>query len=195
MVTRTVKLAAVVAWVGLLAFGLTTGTASADNAFMRVTGASQGFIAGDQVDLKIAGSKDAIAVFSTQFNVTNPAGTSPGQVTGPKAGPVSVSKRFERATPKLMRAAFTGEQLTVEIVWWKVDGAGKTRPTTRVTLEGARITSLGAAASLRGNTAEADEEVQFVYGKITLTVPILDIKGVEIGTSSVCLDVERGITC
>lgn len=74
----------------------------------------------------------------------------PGQVTSPKAGPVSVTKRFERSTPKLMRAAFTGEQLTVEIVWWMLDGVGQTRPTIRVTLDGARIASLGTSASLTG---------------------------------------------
>ena len=194
MVTRTVKLAAVAAWVGLLALGLATGTAWADAAFMRVTG-SQGLIVGDQVDIKITGSKDAIPVTTTQFNIDNPADELPGQVTRPVAGPVVVSKRFDRATPKLMQAAFTGEELTVEIVWWMLDGAGQTRPTTRVRLDGARITSLGAAASLSGSNASAQEEVSFIYRTITLTVPVLDVKGVTISTVSVCLDVEKGSPC
>lgn len=30
---------------------------------------------------------------------------------------------------------------------------------------------------------------------ITLTVPILDVKGVQIGSSSVCLDLEKASTC
>jgi len=94
-----------------------------------------------------------------------------------------------------MQAAFTGEQLTVEIVWWMLDGAGTTRPTTRVKLEGARITSLGAAANLNGSSANAAEEVTFTYRVITLTVPILDIKGVTTSTISVCLDLEKQGPC
>jgi type VI secretion system Hcp family effector len=193
--TRTVKLTGVVAWVGLLALGLATGTAWADAAFVRITGTSQGFIAGDQQDIKITGSLNAIPLTTTQFNLTNPEGTTPGQVTRPIAGPVAITKRFDRATPKLMQAAFTGEQLTVEIVWWMLDGAGITRPTTRVKLEGARITSLAAAANLNGGNANAAEEVTFTYRMITLTVPILDVKGVTTGTSSVCLDLEKQGPC
>jgi type VI secretion system Hcp family effector len=195
MMTRRVQLVAVAAWVGLLTLGLSAGTAWADAAFARITGATQRFIVGDQVDIKITGSKDAIPVTSTQFEVENPAGTFPGQVTTPVAGPVVIVKRFDRATPKLMQAAFTGEQLTVEIVRWMLDGAGVSRPTTRVRLDGARITSLGAAASLNGSNASAQEQVAFIYRTFTLTVPVLDVKGVTISTVTVCLDVERGSPC
>src|SRR5688572_17648127 len=170
MMTRTAKRIAVVAWLGLLALGSATGTAWADAAFVRITGATQGFIVGDQPAISnVTGSLNAIPVTGTQFNLTNPEGEVPGQVTKPVMGPVVLIKRFDRATPKLMQAAFTGESLTVEITWWMLDGAGGTRPTTTVRLVGARITGLGAAASLNpSNSASASEEVTFTYRQITL---------------------------
>jgi type VI secretion system Hcp family effector len=197
MMTRTAKRIAVVAWLGLLTLGSATGTACADAAFVRITGANQGFIVGDQPAINIAGSLNAIPVTATQFNITNPEGTVPGQVTRPVVGPVVLMKRFDRATPKLMQAAFFGEPLTVEITWWLLDGAGNTRPTTTVRLVGARITSLGAAAILAGTNADASatEEVTFTYRQITLTVPILDVRGNLTSTSSVCLDLERNVAC
>jgi type VI secretion system Hcp family effector len=196
MMTRTATRIAVVAWLGLLALGSATGTAWADAAFVRITGEKQGFIVGDQQAISgIAGSLNAIPVTVTQFNLTNPAGEIPGQVTGPVAGPVLLNKRFDRATPKLMQAAFNGESLTVEFTWWMSDGAGGVRPTTTIKLSGARITSLGAAANLNLNSASGIEEVTFTYRQITLTVPIVDNKGAVTGGSSVCLDVEKGGSC
>jgi type VI secretion system Hcp family effector len=180
----------------LLLTGLSVTPTWAEDAFMRVTGAVQGIIPGDQTALTgIANSANQIQVFSTGFSLTNPLSTTPGQVTGrPVAGPVNLVKRFDRASPRMLRAAFTSESLTVEIVWWMSTNLG-VRQTTTLRLDGAFITSIQAAADLNGGSASGFEEVSMTYQRATLTVPTITASGQVTGTTSVCLDIARNTTC
>jgi len=196
MATRTAKLAAAMASSYLLVIGLSAPPAGAEDAFARISGVTQGQIQGDQTALiGIANSANAVQVFTAGFNLANPVGTTPGQVTGrPIAGPLSFVKRFDRASPKLLRAAFTSEPLTVEIVWWMSTNNGA-RQTTTIKLDNALITNIDAAASLGGVSASGNEEVTLSYGRITFTVPTINAAGNVTGTTSVCLDVAQGKAC
>lgn len=195
MATRTARLAGLAGWC-LLVVGLSAPPAGAEDAYARITGAIQGQIQGDQVGLTgLTGSANAVQLFSTGFNLANPVGTTPGQVTGrPIAGPLSFVKRFDRASPKLLRAAFTSEPLTVEIIWWMSTNNGA-RQSTTIRVDNALVTNIDAAASLQGGGARGNEEVTLSYQRITLTVPTINAAGQVTGTTAACLDVAQGKTC
>jgi type VI secretion system Hcp family effector len=198
MVARTVKLAGVTLGLCLVIVGLWTPTASADDAFARITGVAQGTIQGDQpAILGIANSANTVQVFSTVFGLSNPVSTTPGVIgtSGrPAAHPIGMVKRFDRASPKLLRAAFIGEALTVEIVWYMVL-AGVVKQTVTIKLDNAFITDISAAADLHSTSASGQEQVTLSYSRITMSTPIIDAKGVVTGTSTVCLDVVNNRPC
>ena len=138
-------------------------------------------------------------MFSTAFGLAVPVSTSTsggGATLGkPQAGPLAVVKRFDRASPKLLRAAFTGESLTVEITWFMFFQTAP-RKTVTIKLEGAFVTNMEAAAELQGSSASGFETVSFTYSKITFSTPIIDpVTGQITGTSSVCLDVALNRAC
>jgi len=197
MVMRAAKLAAVAVCVCLVVIGLSAQPSWAEDAFAKITGSIQGAILGDQPNIQaIPGSLNAVQVFGTGFSLENPVGTTPGQVTGrPTAGPLSIVKRFDRASPKLLRAAFTSEPLTVEIIWFMGGGAAGPRQTVSVKLEGAVITKMESAARLAGLNADNDEDVSFTYSRITFTVPTINAAGQTTGATSVCLDLVVGKSC
>ena len=197
MVMRTAKLAAVAAGLCAVVLGLSVQPSWAEDAFARITGNKQGPIPGDHPDIKgVAGSKDAIRVFSTSFGLANTVIIGGGGAgTGkPVPTPVALVKGFDRASPKLLQAAFLGEALTVEITWYMVF-QNVPRKTVTIKLDGAFITNIEAAADLQGNNASGFESVSLNYSRITFATPILDATGNVIGTSSVCLDVVNNITC
>jgi len=198
---RAAKLAAVAVCLCLVVIGLSAQLSWADDAFARITGSVQGVILGDQPALPgIPLALNSVQVFGTGFNLANPAGAIPGQVTGKlTAGPLSIVKRFDRASPKLLRAAFTSEPMTVEIIWFMIGGGAPGSPLVRQTvsvrLDGAVITKIEAGASLVGTNGSANEEVSFTYSRITLTVPTINAQGQTTGTTSVCLDLVVGKDC
>ena len=194
MVTRTTGGAGVVG-LCLLLVGLAVTPTWAEDAFMRLTGSIQGIIQGDQTPINgIANSANQVQVFSTGFSLTNPMST-PGQVLGrPVAGPVSFVKRIDRASPRMLRAAFTSEALTAEIVWWMSTNGG-VRQTTTLRLDGAFITEIKAAAELNGSSATGFEEVTLTYQRASLTVPTINAQGQVTGTTSVCLDAVNNRLC
>ena len=197
MVMRAAKLAAVAVCLCLVVIGLSAQPSWAEDAFAKITGSIQGAILGDQPNIAaIPGSLNAVQVFGTGFSLENPVGTTPGQVTGrPTAGPLSIVKRFDRASPKLLRAAFTSEPLTVEIIWFMTFGGGAVARTVSVKLEGAVITNMEASANLTNNSASGNEAVFFTYSRITFMVPTVNSQGQTTGTTSVCLDVAAGKAC
>lgn len=202
MVMRTSKLAAVAVGVCAVVLCLSVQPAWAEDAFAKITGRQGMIIKGDQPEIRgLPGSKDAIQVFSTTFGVQVPPtpGGGGGGGTGvgkPIAGPVALVKGFDRASPLLLRAAFTGETLTVEITWFMSNSQAAPRKTVTIKLEGATITNMEAAAQLQGGLSSDFETVSFTYSKITFTTPIVNaVTGAVSGTSSVCLDVVNNKTC
>ena len=192
MVMRTAKLAAVAVGLCAVVLGLSVQPSWAEDAFAKITGSIQGVILGDHPDIKgVLGSKDAVRIFSTTFGLQVVQAAGVGK---PVPGPVAVVKGFDRSSPKLLRAAFTGEALTVEITWYMLFQSVP-RKTVTIRLDGAFVTNMDASADLQGNNASGFESVSFNYSKITFATPILDANGGIIGTSSVCLDVLNNKTC
>jgi type VI secretion system Hcp family effector len=195
MGVRTSRLAGITVGVSLFVVGLSGQSAWAEDAFARISGAIQGVIQGDQVGIQgIANSANTVQVFSTVFGLSNPA-TTGGTSTGrPVAAPVALVKRFDRASPKLLRAAFTGEPLTVEIIWFMAIN-GVVRQTVSIRLENALVTNMQASADLNGNNASGFEEVSLSYARIIFTTPTINAQGTVTGMTSVCLDVVKNGTC
>jgi type VI secretion system Hcp family effector len=111
-----------------------------------------------------------------------PAPAPGGGTTGrPTPGPLILTKSVDRASPKLLRAAFFGEQLTVDISWI-MNLAGTPRQTVTIKLEGATITKIDSRAELTGPSAIFGEIVTLSYQKITMTVPTINAQGQVSGT-------------
>ncbi len=186
MVKRTTKLAALATGLCAMVLGLSVQPSWAESAFAKITGSIQGPIVGDHPDIKgLLGSRDAVRVFSTTFGLQVLQAAGIGK---PVPGPVAVVKGFDPASPKLLRAAFTGEILTVEITWYMTFQTVP-RKTVTIRLDGASVTNMDASADLQGSNASGFESVSFNYSKITFSTPTLDANGNVIGTNSVCLDV------
>jgi type VI secretion system Hcp family effector len=198
MVARTTRIAGVVVALCLIVIGGSAVTASAEDAFARITGVGQGVILGDQVAIAgLPNSLNAVQILGTTFGLSAPVTISSGggiSAGRPVAAPVTLIKRFDRASPKLLRAAFTNEILDIEITWF-MNLNGVNRQTVSLRLDDAFITNIQASAALQGNNASGQEEVTVTYTKITFTTPTIDAKGVVVGTTSVCLDILQQRTC
>jgi type VI secretion system Hcp family effector len=183
MVARSAKVGAVA---GLMAMVLWAQPSwGADRAFAIITGLKLGVIQGDST---FSLAPKSIEVLNTGFGLA----VAPGGFSKPVAGPLTMLKRFDRATPKLLQAAFVGDRLTVEINWFMDQTGNKT---VSIKLEGASITNIDAAAQLDGSTAAGFETVSLFYEKITFTSPIFDSTGKVSGISQVCLDILNNRVC
>ena len=128
----------------------------------------------------------AVARRATGFGMEVPPSAKP------VVGPLTLLKRFDRASPKLLLAALTAESLLVEINWF-MDQTGQR--TVSIVLDGAAITKIDAAAQLDGTSASGFETVSLSYTRITFTSRIIDASGKVSGTVMVCLDVAAGKVC
>jgi len=184
MVTRSAKVRGVVVSLCLVATALWTQPSwAADRAFAKITGSSQGVIEGDST-FNLA--PKSIEVLNTGFGMEVPPSAKP------VVGPLTLLKRFDRASPKLLLAAFTAESLLVEINWF-MDQTGQR--TVSLVLDGAAITKIDAAAQLDGTSASGFETVSLSYTRITFTSRVIDASGKVSGTVMVCLDVAAGKVC
>jgi len=140
---------------------------AAREAYLVVNGATQGVIQGDST-AKVA--PNAIVVQAIGLGLSIPITTIPGggSSTGrPNVEPLKIAKFPDKASPKLLLAALTGELLKVDLTWFGADLAGApVAKTFSISLEGALITGIdtsGATTVVNGVT----EEISFVYNKIT----------------------------
>jgi type VI secretion system Hcp family effector len=180
----------------LLVLGLSAPPARADFAFARITGSVQGLIQGDHPPVsKLTSAENAIAITSTGFGLLVPPSTPTSPGGKAEISPLALHKTFDRASPKLLRAAFTGEPLLVEVTWFMLLQDGSARQTVTIRLEDALITRIAAAAALQNNDATDSEEVSFLYSRIIFTVPNIDAKGNVTGVTTVCLDVTQAKVC
>jgi type VI secretion system Hcp family effector len=126
-------------------------------AYLIVHGASQGAIQGDST-AKVA--PNGIVVQAIGLGLT--AGVGPAVVA-----PLRVAKLPDKASPKLLLAALTGESLKVDLIWFGPDlPGGPASKTFSITLENAVISEIdtaGATTVLNG----VSEQVSFKFGKIT----------------------------
>jgi type VI secretion system Hcp family effector len=192
---RPFKLAVAVT-LGLLLLGVSAQSARAEDAFAKITGATQGIILGDQPNIpSIPAALNNVQVFGTGISIEVPAPAPGGGTTGrPTPGPLILTKSVDRASPKLLRAAFFGEQLTVDISWI-MNLAGTPRQTVTIKLEGASIAKIDSRAELTGPNASFGEIVTLSYQKITMTVPTINAQGQVSGTTTICLDLIANKAC
>lgn len=130
-----------------------------------ITGA-QGPIQGDNT------SKDgpgAVVVKEIGFQLNRPFDAASGLPTGQlRFAPFSLVKQPDRATPKLLRAAVTGEQLTVEIKWFRSLATGVEQHYFTVRLENALVVGMDS----QGDVTVAGgvlESLMLTYGKLVMT--------------------------
>jgi type VI secretion system secreted protein Hcp len=117
-------------------------------------------------------SKDgpgAIVVKEIGFQLNRPFDAASGQPTGQlRFAPFSLVKQPDRATPRLLRAAVTGEALTVEIKWYRSLATGVEQHYFTVRLENAMVVSMDS----QGDVTVAGgvlESLLLTYGKLVMT--------------------------
>ena len=161
-----------------------------------MNGVVQGVIPGDQGPLPtIPTAKDTVQIFSTTFGLSAPTGAGGVPIGRINASPVALIKRFDRASPKLLRAALTHENLTIEITWF-MTFQGLTQKTVTIRLDDAVITDIQAAADLHGTTVSDAETVTVTYSRLTFSTPIIDPTTHRVtGFTSVCIDAANNTTC
>jgi len=160
---------------------------AASDSTATITGSQQGLIQGDGLNIKGAAS-GAIVVAAVGFGLDIPV-SGPGGVAGrPVTKPFTLVKMPDKASPKLLRAAFTGEHLTVDIAWFMTDPLVGRKKTFSITLEGAIIITMDTGGTVLQD-AGVSEQITLSYSKITFrderTVP----------ATTVCLDLAAGQAC
>jgi type VI secretion system Hcp family effector len=153
-----------------------------------ITGASQGTILGDSTLKEAPG---AILVAAVGFGLHIPQSSTGGASGAPVTKPFTLVKMPDRASPKLLRAAFLGESLKVDIQWFMTDPliSGSARKKTfTVTLENARITDIETSGSVLQDGG-VSEQISLNFTKITFR----DERSTPAIT--VCIDVLLGRLC
>jgi type VI secretion system Hcp family effector len=185
---RTPRLLLAASAVIAVTFSLAAAPAwAASDSTATITGSQQGPIQGDGINAKGAPS-GAIVVAAVGFGLDVPV-TGPGGVAGrPVTKPFTLVKMPDKASPKLLRAAFTGEHLTVDIAWFMTDPLVGRKKTFSITLEGAVIIGMDSSGTVLADGG-VSEALSLSYAKITFR----DERSVPAIT--VCLDVANGQAC
>jgi type VI secretion system secreted protein Hcp len=151
-------------WLGLNTFGF-----GALNAYMRLTGQSQGEIRGS---VTLAGREDSILIIAYGHDVVSPRDAASGLLTAKRQhSPLRITKEIDRSTPLLMNAWANGEMMTqFELRFWRPSATGKETQFYTILLEGARIVSISQEMlnnQYPENAAHKEREhVTFVYDRI-----------------------------
>ena len=101
-------------------------------AYLKITGATQGEISKGALSQESVGTfaqsshEDEILVQETHLHVTKPVDSQSGQVTGVRQHkPVVFTKIMDRTSPLLWQALCSGEQLDIELVYFRTSQGGK----------------------------------------------------------------------
>jgi type VI secretion system secreted protein Hcp len=135
---------------------------AAVNAYMTIEGSTQGAIAGNSS--RTAAPAGAIELTSVVQESTAPRDAATGAASGKRQhSAIIITKKIDMASPKLVRAMNTGENLrTVTIVFEGAGGgAGKEKVAQKITLNDAMITSVQ-------NTGTT-ETIKLTYRQIEVT--------------------------
>jgi type VI secretion system Hcp family effector len=187
MVTRAATRAVVAVVVTLLTLGFAAGSSWAADSYAVVSGSAQGPIEGDSTAKEAPG---AILVAAVGFGLSVPTETTGGglPVGAPTAKPFTLVKMPDKASPKLLRAAFTGERLKIDINWFMTDPLGKRKKTFTVTLEDALIVDIDTQGTVLQGAA-VSEQLTLRYTRIIFR----DERSVP--AVQVCLDVAANQIC
>lgn len=137
-------------------------------SYLTVTGETQGAIEGE---CDQAGREGTIMVYEMDHAVTIPRHPQTGLPTGTRLHkPLEVVKQKDKSSPLLFQACTTGEQVTVELTFWRINSAGVEEHYFTLTLEGAIIVEMREYKPnvlLQENEPYHDmERILFSYRKI-----------------------------
>jgi type VI secretion system secreted protein Hcp len=140
-------------------------------AHLELQGEKQGKIDGT-CDMK--GREKTILVFAMNQEIHMPRDPQSGLPSGKRIhGPMTLTKEFDKASPKLYQALCTGEHLKLKLKWYRVDKAGKEQHYFTHALENAIVVSIKPympIAFLKENEPYRHmEELSFTYSKIKWT--------------------------
>lgn len=141
-------------------------------SYMKVTGKSQGEIKGDCP--QGGDKKEKIIVYQIDHLVEIPKDTHTGLPTGQRIHhPLTVTKHKEQASPKLFQCCCNGEQVEVELLFFRIKADGTEENYFKIKLEDAIIVNMREytpTTFLPENKPYQDmEDVSFTYSKITWT--------------------------
>ncbi len=138
---------------------------------MTVGGATQGPIEGscDQ-----EGREGTILCQAYDHQIDIPRDTQSGLPVGKRVhGPLTITKVFDKASPKLAQALTSGEQLEVELKWYRIDATGIEEHYFTIKLEDAIVVGMKAwTPNCLDATKEGFshmEDVSYTYTKIIWT--------------------------
>lgn len=144
------------------------------NAYMKLTGETQGVIQGSVTQ---AGREDSILVIGMGHTVSAPYDAATGLPTGKRQHrPIRIVKEIDKSSPKLFTALTNNENLTdVAIRFWRPGGSGQEVQYYTIELINAKIVSIMPNhSSVLSNSPDVDpdpmtETVTFVYQTIVVT--------------------------
>ena len=148
-------------------------------AHLTLQGEKQGVIDGS-CDMK--GREKTILVYEMNHDVSIPRSPTDGLATGKRVhGPLTISKEFDRSSPKLYQALCTGEHMkNVMLKWYRITKQGTEEHYFTHVLEDAIIVAIKACMPM---TLLADnepyrhmEQISFTYKKIKWT---WEVDGIE----------------
>jgi len=141
-------------------------------SYMKVTGKTQGEIKGDCT--QSGDKKDKILVYAVDHSIEIPKDTHTGLPTGQRIhNPLTVTKHYDNASPKLKQACCKGEQCDVELDFYRIKDTGEEEKYYTIKLNQAIVVGVRDYKPVTfdpNNKPYQDmEEVSFTYSKITWT--------------------------
>jgi len=141
-------------------------------SYMKANGKTQGDIKGDCT--QGGDKKDTVLVYAQDHVVEIPKDTHTGLPTGQRIHhPFTITKHKDKASPKLFQACCKGEQMTIELLFFRIKDTGEEENYFKIKMENAIIVNQREYTPLTflpENKPYHDmEDVSFTYSKITWT--------------------------
>ena len=142
------------------------------NAYLEVTGQTQGKIAGS---VTMAGRENTIAVYGWSHEIVSPRDAASGLPTGKRQhSPFTITKPLDKASVGLVAALANNETLTnVTLRAWRPTATGREQQYYTVTLTNANVSQI--QSEMLNNQYpdnmkhEVREHISFTYQKISCT--------------------------
>lgn len=161
------------AWAALLTLLALAGPVAADEIYFTVNGYSQGLIQGEVTTRGLEGRMRAVAV---EHAVHSPYDVTTGTLTGQRVyAPFVITRDRGKASPRLLQAMLTGEQLQEVVVeYWALQRSTSTmKPMQVIKLKNARIVGIEHMAEQIPGSAAGQvrpvEKLTFLYQTFEFT--------------------------
>ena len=138
---------------------------------MTVTGANQGNMEGS---CTMAGREGTILCEAFDHEIKIPRDIQSGLPTGKRVhGALTITKVYDKASPKLAQALTTGEQVEMELKWYRIDASGMEDHYFTTKLSSATIVSMKCwtpnCLDPKMESFSHMEDISFTYTKIIWT--------------------------